>query len=75
MGKEKDDFSVDIDPQLLAELRMMADAEGRDLRTIIDEALRKLVSPASVGEASIDIDEHLDASINKFGALYKKLAE
>lgn len=75
MGKEKSDFSVDIDPKLYAELRIMADAEGRDLRVIINEALRKLVSSSQAGEPSNDIDAHLDESVGKFGALYKKLAE
>lgn len=75
MGKDKSEFSVDIDPQLYAELRLMADAEGKDLRAVIEAALRHLVKSGGAAIPPAELDAHLDASVQEFGALYAKLAE
>lgn len=76
MGQPREHFSAELDATLLAELKSLAEAEGRDLQTLLDEAIAGLLAKkAHTSGAQSDIAELLDESMSKYDGLYRKLAE
>jgi hypothetical protein len=72
-GREK--FATQVDSELLADLRALAKSEGRQLQSLVEEAIGKLIAERSTPKASISVKDALKMSIEQFGPLYKKLAE
>ena len=59
----------------LANVRSLAQAEGRQLQALIDEALADLIEKRKQGKPRTNVMAAYQASHEKFGPLYKKLAE
>jgi hypothetical protein len=75
MTKRKEKFSAQADPVLLKAIRKMAKVEGRQLNSIIDEALADLVKKRNRTKPRPEIMAHYQASFNRFDLLYKHLAK
>lgn len=64
-----------VDAELIAAIRSLAKAEGRDVTSLIDEALADFLEKHKIGQ----IRDHVMAAYSKsrenFGEVYKKLAE
>ena len=68
-------FSTQVDPQLLKQVRDIADAEGRMLQAVIEEALRTLVEERRQSRPRACVLAAYQAGVAVFDPLYKKLAE
>ncbi|MDR1396688.1 MAG: hypothetical protein LBJ14_03025 [Desulfarculales bacterium] len=68
-------FATQADPEVLHSLREMARSEGRQLQMLVDEALRAYVERRNSNTPPNEILQALQASINQFDDLYKKLAQ
>lgn len=71
---ERQKFASQAPPALLEEVRSIADEEGRQLQSVIEEALREYVERKR-GERPRDaVLAHLQASIEQHRELYRRLA-
>lgn len=68
-------FATQADPQVLSVLRGMAQAEGRQLQALIDEALREYVNRKQGNAPRRHVMSALDDSLLQYDDLYRKLAE
>jgi hypothetical protein len=73
MSREK--FATQVDPDILAAVRTLAHEEGRQIQALIDEALSDLVEKHRKTRPRPHVMAAYHASHDKFGSLYKKLAE
>lgn len=71
----KQKFATQVDPDLLAKTKEIAHAEGRQLQSVIEEALSDLVEKKSQSRPRPHIMAHYEASVAQFGPLYEKLAK
>ena len=74
-AKEKVKFSTQVNPEVLAAVRSLAKAEGRQLQALVDEALVDLLEKRSSGRPRAHVMAAYQTSHDKFSGLYKKLAE
>jgi hypothetical protein len=75
MAVAKEKFSTQADPRLLRTIRRLAKAEGRQLHSLIDEALHDLIDKRTHSVPRSHVLAHYQASIEKYDLLYKRLAE
>ncbi|MDA0339890.1 MAG: hypothetical protein O2910_08680 [Proteobacteria bacterium] len=75
MTEMKQKFSTQVDPAILEEVRTIAKAEGRQVQAIVEEALVELVESRKQAKPRKHIMAHYQASIEKFGPLYERLAK
>lgn len=75
VNSQKVKFATQADPQVLSVLRGMAQAEGRQLQALIDEALRGYVERKQGGSPRRHVLSALDESLLQYDDLYRKLAE
>jgi len=75
MTTAREKFATQVDPEILARLRELAGKEGRQLQTLVDEALSDLVEKYKGSKPRADVMALYQASLEKYGPLYKKLAE
>lgn len=75
VNAQKVKFATQADPQVLNVLRGMAQAEGRHLQALIDEALREYVERKQGGAPRRHVMSALDDSLLHYDDLYRKLAE
>lgn len=68
-------FETQVDSEILAAVRNLADEEGRQVRDLVDEALTDLLEKRARSRSRSDVITAYQASHEKFGGLYKKLAE
>ena len=68
-------FSTQVDPQLLEQVRGIADDEGRMLQAIIEEALRSFVEERRQSRPRARVIAAYQTGVAVFDPLYKKLAE
>ncbi len=68
-------FATQVDPELLAQTRAIAEAEGRQLESVVEEALADLVEKKRRSKPSREVMEHYEASLRQFGPLYERLAK
>ena len=68
-------FASQADPEVLAELRAIADREGRQLQAILDEALRDYLEKKRSGRARPKVLEALHDSMAEHDAVYRELAK
>jgi hypothetical protein len=73
MAREK--FATQVDTDILAAVRTLAHEEGRQLQALVDEALSDLVEKHRQTRPRQHVMAAYLASHEKFGSLYKKLAE
>ncbi len=75
MGHVREKFATQVNADLLAEVRQLADKEGRQIQSLIDEALADLLEKRRIGQPRRHVMEAYQASHARYAPLYKKLAE
>ena len=73
MAREK--FATQVDKEILMAIRALAHEEGRRIEQLIDEALSELIEKRRKARARAHVMAAYRTSHDKFGDLYKKLAE
>ena len=73
MSRKK--FATQVDTAILSAVRTLAHEEGRQLQALVDEALSDLVEKHRNARPRPLVMGAYHASHEKFGSLYKKLAE
>ena len=68
-------FSTQIAPEKLKAVQDLARKEGRQFQSLVDEAFSDLVEKHRRGRPDPDFMAAYLASVEKYGPLYKKLAE
>jgi hypothetical protein len=68
-------FASQADASVLAELRALAEADGRQLQALIDEALRDYLEKRKSGRARPKVMEALRDSMREHDVLYRELAK
>ena len=75
MPQAREKFATQVDASVLAEIRRLAQSEGRQLQALVDEALTDLLEKRRQSRPRAHVMSTYRASHETFGALYKKLAE
>ena len=73
MSRKK--FATQVDTDILTAVRAIAQEEGRQIQALVDEALSDLVEKRRKARPRPYVMATYQASHEKFGSLYKKLAE
>lgn len=71
----REKFATQVDPDILAHVRDLARSEGRQVQTLVEEALADLVEKRRQGKPRANVMAVYQGSHAKFSSLYKKLAE
>lgn len=74
-GRAREKFATQVNPDVLASIREIAKAEGRQLQALVDEALTDLVEKRKRSAPRRHIVTAYQSSHARFAILYKKLAE
>lgn len=74
-SQSREKFATQVDTEILATVRDLAHREGRQLQALVDEALADLIEKRKQGKPRSSVMATYQASHEKFGTLYKKLAE
>ena len=75
MSRARQKFTTQVNSEILAVVRSLAQSEGRQLQTLVDEALADLVEKHKNAKPRTHVMAVYLASHQKYGPLYKKLAE
>lgn len=68
-------FASQADRKILDDLKAIADAEGRQFQSVIEEAFSEYIVRKRGDAPRRDVMAHLKASIAKNAELYRKLAK
>ena len=68
-------FATQADPKVLDEVRAIAAKEGKQLQSVIDEALRDFVDKRRRGKPRPEVLTAFGESLAEYDALYRKLAK
>ncbi len=71
----REKFATQVDSDILASVRQLAQSEGRQLQALVDEALADLIEKRRQGKPRAQVMAAYQASHEKFAPLYRKLAE
>jgi hypothetical protein len=71
----REKFATQINLEILTAVRTLADREGRQLQVLVEEALTDLLEKRKKAKPRAHVMAEYLASHEKYGALYKKLAE
>lgn len=71
----REKFATQVNSEILSTVRAIAQSEGRQLQALVDEALVDLIEKRRQERPRAHVMTAYQASHEKFGALYKKLAE
>ena len=71
----RETFATQVDSELLTEIRDLAQREGLQLQALIDEALADLIEKRKQTKPRANVMAAYQTSHEKFGTLYKRLAE
>jgi hypothetical protein len=74
-AKPRDKFATLLDPEILSALRDLAHSEGRQIQTLVDEALADLITKRTEGRPRGHVMAAYQASREAYAPLYRKLAE
>lgn len=75
MASVREKFSSQADPQLLSEIRALAQKQGRQFQAVIEQALTEYLGRNQTERARIHVLEVLGMSMEEFDDLYQKLAK
>ena len=73
-GTVRETFATEVNADTLAEVRRLAQAEGRQLQALVDEALSDLLEKHRQEKPRDHVLRAYQNSHGSYGALYKKLA-
>lgn len=71
----REKFATQVNSEILTRIRNLAQTEGRHLQALVDEALADLIEKRKQNKPRANVMAAYQASHEKFGTLYKKLAE
>ncbi len=71
----REKFSSQAAPEVLAALREMADAQGRQFQSLLDEALRDYIDKHQKDRPRRHVMAAFASSLNEFDELYRELAK
>jgi len=72
---QREKFATQVDSELLANVRALAKSEGRQLQTLVEEALAGLIEQRRQTSARPHVMSAYQASHQRFASLYEKLAK
>lgn len=75
MSTAKEKFATQATPEILAALRALAHAEGRQLQALVDEALADLIEKRMKSKARAHVMSAYSASHEAYAELYRNLAK
>ncbi len=75
MATTREKFATQVDSAILTTVRNLAHHEGRQLQALVEEALSDLIEKHKNGRPRPHVMGVYLASHERYGALYKKLAE
>jgi hypothetical protein len=75
MAQTREKFATQVKSDILSAVRTLADKEGRQLQSLVDEALADLIEKRKKATPRPHVMGAYLASHEKYGPLYKKLAE
>jgi len=75
MLQNREKFATQVNTELLAGVRSLAEKEGRQLQALVDEAFSDLIEKHTKGKPRPHVMAAYLASHENYGRLYKKLAE
>ena len=75
MTQSREKFATQVNSEILLGLRELAEKEGRQLQALVDEALADLIEKHKNAKPRTHVMGAYLASHEKYGPLYKKLAE
>lgn len=70
----REKFSSQAAPEVLAALRQIADAQGRQFQSVLDEALRDYIDRHQTAHPRRHVMTAFAASLEEFDDLYRNLA-
>ena len=71
----REKFATQVRSDTLATLRSLAKSEGRQLQALVDEALSDLIDKRKGARPRAHVMAAYEATHDKYGELYAKLAE
>ncbi|WP_374764484.1 hypothetical protein [Yunchengibacter salinarum] len=74
-GKTREKFATQVDAEVLATVRDIAESEGRQLQALVGEALEDLIEKRKQARPRPHVMTAYQASHDSYASLYKKLAE
>ena len=75
MSQTREKFATQVNSEILTAVRAIAQSEGRQLQALVDEALADLIEKRKHANPRAHVMGAYLASHDKYGPLYKKLAE
>jgi hypothetical protein len=75
MSQTREKFATQVKSELLSAIRALAEEEGRQLQALVDEAFADLIEKRRTAKPRPHVMGAYFASHEKYGPLYKKLAE
>jgi predicted transcriptional regulator len=75
MAQVREKFATQVDAKILRKVRKLAEQEGRQLQVLVEEALTDLIDKRLGGTLRASVITTYLSSIERYGPLYKKLAE
>lgn len=75
MGRVRQKFATQVEADLLAEIRKVADEEGRQLQTVVEDAFRAYLEERSGTKPRRHVMAHYEGSHDAFASLYERLAK
>jgi predicted transcriptional regulator len=71
----REKFSSQAAPEVLAGLRQIADAQGRQFQSVLDEALRDYIDRHQKARPRHHVMAAFASSLDEFDSLYRELAK
>ena len=75
MAKTREKFATQVNAEILAAVRTIAQQEGRQLQALVDEALADLIEKRKQAKPRSHVMGAYLSSHDKYAELYKKLAK
>lgn len=75
MTMQREKFSSQADPEILAAARALAEKQGRQFQSLIEDALEQYLERNQNVRPRAHIMEALGLSMSEFDDLYQKLAQ
>ena len=71
----REKFATQVDSVLLADLRKLAQSEGRQLQSLVEEAIANLLEARRTKGISPEVLHAYQSTVERFGSVYEKLAK
>ena len=75
MSQPRTKFATQVNSEILSTVRSLAEKEGRQLQALVEEAFADLIEKRKNAKPRPHVMGVYLASHEKYGSLYKKLAE